>query len=128
MPKATQLVLALSSRPGVLAKVASTLAAARVNIIAVSTGGTGRRGRIRLLVNDVARARRALKTAGYRPTEETAFVLRLRNRPGALARVAQRVARAGVNITAAYATTAGSGGARVVLTVPNTAKARRAFR
>ena len=128
MPKATQLVLALPSRPGVLAKVAAALAAAKVNITAVSTGGSGRRGRLRLLVSDVVRARRALKAAGYRPTEEAAYVLRLRNRPGALARLAQRVAKAGVNITAAYGTTAGSGSASVVLTVPKTAKARRALR
>ena len=59
--------------------------------------------------------------------EETAFVIRMRNKPGALARVAARLARAGVNIKSVYATTAGRS-ATVVLTVGSVAKARKILR
>jgi hypothetical protein len=127
MPRITQLVLTLQSRPGVLAGVARALAGAGVNITALCAGDAAGRGRIRILVNDVAKARRALRAAGYRPTEEPAFVVRMRNRPGTLARVANKVAKARINIKSAYATTAGRS-ASVVLTLASPARARRLFR
>lgn len=126
MPRMTQLTLSLVSRPGTLAALARTLADAGVNITALSAEGTSGRGKIRFLVNDPARARRALRRAKYRPSEEPAFVVRLRNKPGALARVAARLAKARMNIRSIYATTAGRGPAMVVLTVGGSAaKARR---
>jgi hypothetical protein len=84
------------------------------------------RGKIRLLVNDAVRAKRALRKAKYRATEEPAFALRLRNKPGALARVTARLAKERINVRSIYATTAGRGSAVVVLTVGgNPRKARR---
>ena len=85
------------------------------------------RGKIRLIVNDPGQAKRALRRAKYRFSEEPAFVVRLRNKPGTLARVAGKLAKARVNIKSAYATTAGRGAA-VVLTVGSTAKARKILR
>ena len=126
MPRTTQLTLSLVSRPGTLATLARTLADAGVNIIALSAAETSGRGKIRLLVNDPVRARRALRKAKYRATEEPAFALRLRNKPGALARVAARLAKERINVRSIYATTAGRGAAGVVLTVGgNPSKAGR---
>jgi len=126
MPRTTQLTLSLVSRPGTLAALARTLAEAGVNVTALSAAEASGRGKIRLLVNDPARARRALRKAKYRVSEEPAFVLRLRNRPGALARVAGRLAKERINVRSIYATTAGRGTAAVVLTVGgNVSKARR---
>lgn len=125
MPMTTQLTLRLVSRPGVLAAVSRVLADARVNITALSAdAGTGR-GKIRLVTNDAATARRALRKAGYRPTDEPAFAVRLQNKPGALARVTARLARARINVRSAYATTSGRGAALVVLTVGSIPKARK---
>jgi hypothetical protein len=126
MPRTTQLTLSLVSRPGTLATLARTLADAGVNIIALSAAETSGRGKIRLLVNDPVLARRALRKAKYRATEQPAFMLRLRNKPGALARVAARLAKERINVRSIYATTAGRGAAGVVLTVGgNPSKARR---
>ena len=126
MPRMTQLTLSLVSRPGTLAALARTLADAGVNITALSAAEASGRGKIRLLVNDPVRARRALRKAKYRATEEPAFVLRLRNKPGAIARVAARLAKERINVRSIYATTAGRGAAAVVLTVGgNASKARR---
>ncbi|HEY7649225.1 MAG TPA: ACT domain-containing protein [Methylomirabilota bacterium] len=127
MPRMTQLVLTLRSRPGVLADIARALADAGVNITALCAGDAAGRGKIRILVNNPVKARRALRRAGYRPVEEPAFVVRMRNRPGMLARIAGKVAKARINIKSAYATTAG-GSASVVLTLGNSAKARRLLR
>jgi len=126
MPKATQLTLSLVSRPGTLAALARTLADAGVNITALSAAETSGRGKIRLLVNDPVRAKRALRKARYRVSEEPVFVLRLRNKPGALARVAARLAKERINVRSIYATTVGRGSAAVVLAVGgNASKARR---
>ena len=127
MPKTTQLTLTLQSKPGVLAKVSRALADAGVNITALCAGDAGGRGKLRILVNDSGRAKRALKKAKFRASEEPAFVVRLRNKPGSVARVAERLARARINIKSAYATTVGRSGA-VVLTVSSPAKARRLLR
>ena len=128
MAKAAQLTLSLKSRPGVLAALARTLADARVNISALSADTRAGRGKIHFVVNDPGQAKRALRRAKYRATtEETAFVVRMRNKPGALARIAARLAKAGVNIKSVYATTAGRS-ATVVLTVGSAARARKILR
>lgn len=127
MPKTTQFVLTLRSQPGVLARVARTLATAGVNITALCAGDAAGRGKIRILTKDAVKARRALRAAGYRPTEEPAFVVRLANKPGTLARTAEKVAKARINIRSAYATTAGRS-AVLVITVGSPARARRILR
>jgi len=127
MPKTTQLTLTLQSKPGVLAKVARALADAGVNITALSAGDRGSSGKLRIVVNNPGRAKRALRAAKLRANEEPAFVVRLRNKPGTVARVAEKLAKARINIKSAYATTSGRSGA-VVLTVSSPAKARRLLR
>ena len=127
MPRTTQLTVSLKSRPGVLAQLASMLADAGVNITSLSADAVSGRGKIRIIVNDPARAKRALRRAKYRVSEEPAFVVRMRNKPGTLARVAGKLAKARVNIKSAYATTAGRGAASV-FTVGSVAKARKILR
>ncbi|MBM3221186.1 MAG: ACT domain-containing protein [Candidatus Rokubacteria bacterium] len=127
MPRTTQLTVSLASRPGVLAQLATTLADAGVNITSLSADAVSGRGKIRLIVNNPAKARRALRKAKYRVSEEPAYVVRMRNKPGSLARVTGKLAKARVNIKSAYATTAGRGAA-VVITVGSNAKARKILR
>ncbi len=128
MPRATQLTVSLKSKPGVLANLAKTLADAGVNITTLSADAVSGRGKVRVIVNDAVEAKRALRRAKYRFSEEPAFVVRLRNKPGSLARVAGKLAKEKVNIKSAYATTAGRGGATVVFTVGSTKKARKVLR
>ena len=128
MPRATQLTVSLKSKPGVLAQLAKTLADAGVNIITLSADAVSGRGKIRVIVNDAVKAKRAMRQARYRFSEEPAFVVRLRNKPGVLARVANKLAKARVNIKSAYATTAGRGSATAVFTVGSAKKARKILR
>ena len=123
MPKVTQFTLTLQSKPGVLAQVCSTLAKAGVNITALCAPEVPGKGKVRIVVGDLPRARQALKAAKLRFGEEEAVLVTLEDRPGALADAAERLARAKVNIKCAYATTTGGGPATVVLTVSNVAKA-----
>ncbi len=123
MPKVTQIVLNLQSKPGVLANVAGALGKAGVNIEGICAAETAGRGKIRLLVSDAAKAEAALKAAKIRCGREEAISVSLENRPGALAEAAQKLAQAKVNIKCAYGTTAGTGQAAVVFTVSSLSKA-----
>ena len=123
MPKVTQLVLNLQSKPGVLANIAGVLGRAGVNIEGVCGVETAGRGKIRLLVSDAARAEAALKAAKIRCGREDAIAISLENRPGTLAETAQKLARAKVNIKCAYAAMGTAPGpALLVLTVSNLQK------
>jgi len=125
MAKTTQLVLSLKSKPGVLAGISRSLADARVNILSLSAAEAAGRGKIRMTVSNPVVAKRALRKSRVRFIEEVAFAKRLRNKPGSLARLVEKLAKGRVNIRSAYATTAGRGGATVVITVGNPAKARK---
>lgn len=127
MPKVTQLVLNLQSKPGVLADVAGVLGKAGINIEGICAVETAGRGKIRLLTSDAAKAEAALKAAKIRCGREEAISVPLENRPGAVAEVAQKLARAKVNIKCAYATTGGAAQAVVVLGVSNLPKALAAL-
>ncbi len=127
MPKVTQLVLTLQSKPGVLAAVCKALAAAGVNIEALCAPEVPGKGKVRLVVDDAGKAEAALKGVKIRAGKEEAITVALENRPGAMAEAAQKLAGAKVNIKCAYATTTGPGQATVVLTVSNPTKAMAAL-
>lgn len=124
MPITTQLVIREQSKPGALARVASALAEAGVNIKAFSAPESTGTGSLRLLVADVDQARAVLKNHKIRFKEEIALILSLENRPGALSEVAEHLKTAKINITCGYCTPSREGKrAIVVLTVSNTQKA-----
>jgi hypothetical protein len=130
MAKITQLTVTAQSRPGVLAKVARTLADAGVNITAFCASETAGRGKLRMVVSDLGRARQALAAAKIRSGEEPALLLSVEDRPGTLATLAARLAAAKINIKCAYATTVipGGGPCHVVVAVANADKAEKALR
>jgi hypothetical protein len=129
MPTTTQLVISGQSKPGVMAQVASVLAAAGVNIKAFSAPEVTGTGKLRLLVADLEGARASLRAAKIRCSEETALVLSLENKPGALNEVADLLTQARINIKCGYCTPSREGKrAIVVLTVANIEKALSVLR
>src|SRR5438477_465919 len=66
MARTTQLTISLASKPGVLAQLARTLADARVNILSLSADAVSGRGKIRVIVDDATKAKRALRRGKYR--------------------------------------------------------------
>ena len=124
MPTTTQFVISSQSKPGVLAKVASVLGEAGVNIKSFSAPEVTGTGKLRLLVADVESTRSALKAAKIKFSEETALLLSLENMPGALKKVADLLTKSRINIKCGYCTPSREGKrAIVVLTVSNTDKA-----
>jgi len=125
--KAKQLTVYVADAPGTLARVARALAEHKINITGVVCVGAGERSPVRVLTNSPARAKKALAAAGLHPIEEDVLVVRLPDKPGALAAVAEKLAAAGVNINYAYAT---GGGKKVnaVLAVSDVGRGARLAR
>jgi len=114
----------MQNRPGTLAQVCSALGKAGVNITALLAPEIRGKGKVRLLVDNLDKAKDALKAAKIRFGEEEAIAAELDNKPGALGEVAEKLAQAKINIRYAYATTSeGSAKATVILAVPDVAKA-----
>lgn len=125
MPTTTQFVISEQSRPGVLAEVAAVLGGAGVNIKAfLAPEVTAGKGKLRLIVADPDNARTALRKAKIKFREETALILSLENKPGALKQVADSLTKARINVKSGYCTPSREGKrAIVVMTVSNTSKA-----
>ncbi len=93
-----QLDLDLPDRPGELAKLATILGEAGINIDAMSANSGGGRSYMSLIVDQPTKARQLLEKAGYRCLTRTVLVVRLANKPGALAELARKLGAAGVDI------------------------------
>jgi len=104
MAKVKQFTVALENRPGKLAQVASVLADAKVNILAVLGSTAGAQGSVQVVVDNANKARKALGGAGLAYSEGTLEEFELANKPGALAQLAAKLAQKGMNIDCAYAT------------------------
>lgn len=105
MPRATQLNLSIENEIGTLARLCRDLAHGGVNLLALSAPETGRdNGVIRLLVPNRELASSALSKAGYQFAAEEVLFVELKNRPGALAKAVEKLAKARIGIRYAYAT------------------------
>jgi hypothetical protein len=105
MPKATQLNLPIDNEIGTLARLCRDLARGGGNVFARSAPETGHdKGLVRLLVPNRELAQKALTKAGYAFNVEEVLFVELKNRPGALAKAVEKLAKAKINIRYAYAT------------------------
>lgn len=93
-----QLDVDLPDRPGELAKLASVLGEAQINIDAMSAASGGGHSYMSLLVDQPTKARQLLEKAGYRCASRTVLVVRLPDRPGALADLSRKLGSAGVDV------------------------------
>jgi len=128
MSTITQIAITLENKPGALHRVCAALAQAQVNITAVFVPEVKEKGKVRLIVEDLDRARDALRAARIRFSEEEALLFSAEHRPGALAEITEKLAQAKVNIKYAYATTIpGATRATVIMAVSNIEKALAAI-
>ena len=125
---ATQIVVFLENRPGALADLTEVLAQAEVNIEAILLEGSVDFGAVRLHVSSPRKAEKALRDADYEFRTGEAITLDLTNKPGELAAIAKKLAKAKINIDALFGTTApGTNKAEFVLMVNDAAKAKKAL-
>jgi hypothetical protein len=123
-----QLAVFLDNRPGTLARLANELAKAKVNIYAIATSDTVDHTVIRLVVSDYRRALHLFEEHGTLVVEDDVLMVEGSNRAGELARIAEKLARAKVNIEYCYsATPPDSRSGLLILRVSNPAKALKAL-
>ena len=104
MAKVKQLTVSLENRPGALAGVARVLADAKVNIEALMGSTAASQDSVQFVADNHGKAKKALDKAGMKYTEGTFEQFELSNKPGALAEVAEKLAKKGMNIESVCAT------------------------
>ncbi len=92
MPKVNQLTMPVENRPGTLAHVCRTLGKAKVNILGFLLTTSGSKGFIKLVVDDVERAREALSEAGLPYFELKSWLRKISTSPLAI-RLSRRIRR-----------------------------------
>jgi len=126
---ATQLAIFLANRPGALARVCEALANAEINVHALATSDTVDHSVVRMVVSDPTKALMLLGEAGVLALETEVLMIETASEPGVLAKIAQRLAEAEINIEYAYL--AGGRGAEkglIVLRPSDVEKAQTALR
>ena len=108
MPIQKQLSVFLPNRPGVLANLSSILAEAHINILAMSVHDTVDNAVVRLVLDNPTKALLLLEQEEMYIMEQDVVLLSVDNQPGILARIAQKLGRADINILYAYCTAASS--------------------
>jgi hypothetical protein len=104
---AFDLVIDIENTPGALAKVAGAISDAGVNIAAATCLGSGERAELHILVKHPEAARHSLAISHDVTVtrEREVVVVDVEDRPGVLADLTRRIAKAGVNIDLVYVAT-----------------------
>ena len=124
MEIAKQLSVFLANKPGTLANVCEELARAEVNIFALTISDTADHSVVRMVVNDHEKALQIFEERGVLAVESKVLIIENNNKPGTLARLAKKLAKAKINIEYAYlATSPGAEKGLLVLRVDDTKRA-----
>jgi hypothetical protein len=103
---AFDLTIDIENTPGALAEVAAAISDAGVNVAAATCVGPGDRAELHILVPFAEAAKHLLAISHVAVTREReVVVVDVEDRPGVLADLARRIARAGVNIDLIYVAT-----------------------
>src|ERR671920_1497977 len=103
---AVDLVIDVENNPGALAEVAAAISDAGVNIASATCIGQGERAELHILVPHAEAARHSLAISHVAVTREReVVVVDVEDRPGVLADLTRRIARAGVNLDLVYVAT-----------------------
>ena len=129
MPVVKQLSVFLENKPGALARLYDSFARAKVNLIAISVSDTVDHAVVRMVVDAPERAIALIEHHGVLVVDNDVLAVRLTNKPGALANMAEKLAQAKINIEYAYGTAGASKtGSTIILRVNNLAKARKVLK
>jgi hypothetical protein len=103
---ATDLVIDIENTPGALAEVAAAISDAGVNIAAATCMAGGERAELHILVKHAEAVKHALAISHLAVTREReVVVVDVQDRPGVLADLTRKIARAGVDLDLVYVAT-----------------------
>lgn len=121
---AVDLVIDIENSPGALSEVAAAISDAGVNVAAATCLGPGERAELHILVPHAEAARHLLGISHVAVTREReVVVVDVEDRPGVLADLTRKIAKAGVNLDLVYVATRN----RVVFGSPDLAALRAAL-
>ena len=103
---AVDLVIDIENSPGALARVAAAISDAGVNIAGATCVGAGDRAELHILVPHAEAARHSLAISHVSVSREReVVVVDVQDRPGVLADLTRKIAKAGVNLDLVYIAT-----------------------
>ena len=101
--KLKQLVVSIENEPGRLYEVTDAIGKAGINLRALNLVDTGAFGQLRLLVSDVAKARRILMEMQVPAFVNEVIAAEIDDKPGSLAAILKPLNKANVNVVFMYA-------------------------
>jgi len=101
--KLKQIVVSIENAPGRLLEVTSALGQAGINLRALNLVDTGAFGQLRLLVSNVAKARRILMEMAIPAYVNEVVAAEIEDKPGSLAKILQPLMAANVQVIFTYA-------------------------
>jgi hypothetical protein len=107
---ATQFSIFMINKPGVLSKVLNEFANAKLNLLAMTMMDSAEHGVMRAVFTRTSQARDILKKLNMPFSETDVLCITLANKSGALADLAEKLARSHINISYAYCTAGARGG------------------
>lgn len=93
-----RIIIMVKNEVGVIADIARCLANADINMKTINTEATSEKGVIIITTDQDDLALQVLTREGFKAVTDEPLVIRLRDEPGALAKVAERFKTAQVNI------------------------------
>jgi hypothetical protein len=115
----TQLAVFVSNKPGALAELCAILAAAKLNIYAITTSDTIDHSVDRLVVDKPGEALRLLEKHGLLVLKTEVLMIEGANQSGSLAEISKKLADAKINIEYAYSATSPSAPRGVLILRPS---------
>ena len=113
--KVEQISVFLENKPGTLEDATRVLKEANINIRTLSVAETVDFGILRLIVNDVERANKALKDNGFRVSKTPVVAVEVPDKPGGLHSIMEIVSKEGINVEYLYAFVEKSGQNAVII-------------
>jgi hypothetical protein len=106
----TQFSIFMVNKPGVLAQVLSEFARSKINVIAMTMMDSVEHGVMRVVFTAPEKAKEVLAKLNMPHNETEVLCITLDNKSGALATVAEKLAKNHINISYAYCTAGAKGG------------------
>ena len=101
--KVEQISIFLENKPGGLSSVTKALSDAKINIRALSLADTSDFGILRLIVDDVAKAKEVLNDQGFAVGKTHVVAVEVPDRPGGLNSILELLTGKGINVEYMYA-------------------------
>ncbi len=125
---ATQLSVFVENKTGRLSEILNAFSEHHINIRALSIAENSEFGILRLIVKETERAYDILKREGFIVKKTEVISLPLEDKPGALAKIVDKLSEEGVGIEYLYAFVSPENGANVVFRLDNPEKGGKLFK